>query len=228
MGARSIARKRARPAIAACVLVAPAAELGNRTVLPRLYLWFHQTLAAVTLVAAIAAARLVWRRPRRWLTGVLALGALAAGFAAVAGLRSSQVLRYAASERTALASVALRVAPALVRATAPGSATPAEHAPVALPPLPEGPRRPEADVLLITVDALRADHVGATATRARRRPTSTRWRARAPASTRAYCQTPHTSYSVTSMMTGKYMRPLLRLAPGERHETWAGLLRSYG
>ena len=32
---------------------------------------------------------------------------------------------------------------------------------VALPPLPDGPRRPEADVLLITIDALRADHVGA-------------------------------------------------------------------
>ena len=44
----------------------------------------------------------------------------------------------------------------------------------------------------------------------------------------AYCPTPHTSYSVTSMMTGKYLRPLLALGLGEDSETWAQDLRRYG
>src|ERR1019366_480805 len=44
----------------------------------------------------------------------------------------------------------------------------------------------------------------------------------------AYCPTPHTSYSLTSMMTGKYLRPLLALGLGEDSETWAQDLRRYG
>ena len=45
----------------------------------------------------------------------------------------------------------------------------------------------------------------------------------------AYCPTPHTSYSVTSLMTGKYMRPLLAAGrSGSDSDTWAGLLRTYG
>jgi hypothetical protein len=43
---------------------------------------------------------------------------------------------------------------------------------------------------------------------------------------RAYCPTPHTSYSVTSLLTGKYMRPLLLQSAGEDSDTWAGLLRT--
>ena len=68
-----------RAAIAACVVVALGAELANRTVLPRLYLWFHETLAAVTLVAAITAVRLVWRRPCRWRAGALVALAIVGG-----------------------------------------------------------------------------------------------------------------------------------------------------
>src|SRR5690606_21496914 len=36
------------------------------------------------------------------------------------------------------------------------------------------------------------------------------------------------SYSVTSLMTGKYMRPLLLQGAGQDSDTWAGLLRTYG
>src|ERR671926_557327 len=44
----------------------------------------------------------------------------------------------------------------------------------------------------------------------------------------AYSPTPHTSYAVTSLMTGKYMRPLLLQGLGADSDTWAGLLRTYG
>ncbi|MFO0570884.1 MAG: sulfatase-like hydrolase/transferase [Polyangiaceae bacterium] len=46
--------------------------------------------------------------------------------------------------------------------------------------------------------------------------------------THAYAATPHTSYSVTSMMTGKYMRPLLLQGAGSDSDTWATWLRTYG
>jgi arylsulfatase A-like enzyme len=99
---------------------------------------------------------------------------------------------------------------------------------VALPPLPDGPRRPEADVLLITIDALRADHVGANGYTRPTTPNIDALAARATRFSHAYAQAPHTSFSVASMLTGKYFPTLARLAPGERHEPLAALLRNYG
>jgi arylsulfatase A-like enzyme len=84
------------------------------------------------------------------------------------------------------------------------------------------------DVVLVSIDALRADHVGAYGYA---RPTTPRIDALAAMGTlfrNAYCPTPHTSYSVTSMMTGKYMRPLLALGLGQDSETLASQLRRYG
>lgn len=84
------------------------------------------------------------------------------------------------------------------------------------------------DTLLLTVDALRADHVGAYGYA---RPTTPNIDALAREGATfdgAYCPTPHTSYSVTSMMTGKYLRPLLALGLGEDSESWADYLRRYG
>nr|PZN21754.1 MAG: hypothetical protein DIU78_16875 [Pseudomonadota bacterium] len=40
--------------------------------------------------------------------------------------------------------------------------------------------------------------------------------------------TPHTSYAITSLLTGKYMRPLLLQGAGADSDTWASLLRTYG
>ena len=84
------------------------------------------------------------------------------------------------------------------------------------------------DVVLVSIDALRADHVGAYGYA---RPTTPHLDALAREGTvfrHAYCPTPHTSYSVTSMMTGKYMRPLLALGLGADSETLASDLRRYG
>jgi hypothetical protein len=84
------------------------------------------------------------------------------------------------------------------------------------------------DIVLVTVDALRADHVSAYGYA---RPTTPSFDALARQGTlfdAAYCPTPHTSYSITSMMTGKYLRPLLALGLGEDSETWAQDLRRYG
>ena len=80
----------------------------------------------------------------------------------------------------------------------------------------------------MTIDALRADHVSSYGYARRTTPNIDRLAARGARFEHAYCPTPHTSYSVTSMMTGKYMRPLLAMGSGEDSETWAGYLRRYG
>jgi arylsulfatase A-like enzyme len=84
------------------------------------------------------------------------------------------------------------------------------------------------DLILLSVDALRADHVSAYGYA---RPTTPAIDALAREGTlfeAAYCPTPHTSYSLTSMLTGKYLRPLIALGLGEDSETWAQHLRRYG
>ena len=86
-----------------------------------------------------------------------------------------------------------------------------------------------ATSLLISVDALRADHVGAYGYARPTTPNIDAPGARGALFLRAYCPTPHTSYSVTSMMTGKNLRPLLAqgLGRGLRHVR-GRLLRTYG
>ena len=91
---------------------------------------------------------------------MLALLVVALGAGGVWQFRRSQILRFASYERTAIVGLALHAVPlSLAPQTVAASERAAAEA--ALPPLPEGPRRPDADVVVITIDALRADHVGA-------------------------------------------------------------------
>jgi len=212
-----------------------ACELANQLVLPRLYSWFHAALAVMTAAAALLAARLALQprqgaaggRGVRW-SAVGAAVTLALAVFAGAKAHGSQIVRFAALERTAATAQLLRLSPVSMHARTYVAAHRGEiesH----LPPLPDGPRRPEADVMLITVDALRADHVGAFGYR--RRPTTPHIDALAARSvrfTRAYAQAPHTSFSVASMLTGKYFPTLARLAPAERHDPITSPLRQYG
>ena len=218
-------------AIVAVAVLAIVCGLGNRFVLPRLYGWFHETLSIATFILAIVLVRLAvgWRvKPVRpaLVAGLATLAALGAAVA-VSELRRSQVTRYLAYERTAVASLALRQLPARLqpRAAAAPSVRVTESD---LPPLPPGPRRPEADVLLITVDALRADHVGTYGYPRNTTPNIDALAASGIRFERAYAQAPHTSFSVASMLTGKYFATLARLAPGERHDPIAAVLRTYG
>jgi arylsulfatase A-like enzyme len=83
------------------------------------------------------------------------------------------------------------------------------------------------DLILVTIDAVRADHVGAYGYA---RPTTPHIDALARTGVRfehAYAATAHTSYSITSLMTGKYMRPLLQQGAGLDSDTWATLLQRY-
>lgn len=87
-----------------------------------------------------------------------------------------------------------------------------------------GPDWRERDVLLISVDALRADAVTPVRT-----PNLAQLAERGVTFERAYTPTPHTSYALSSMLTGKFVRPVMAL-PGEarEHPSLAGMLREYG
>ena len=86
----------------------------------------------------------------------------------------------------------------------------------------------QRDFLLISVDALRADHLGNYGYPRLTTPHIDALAKDAVVFEHAYAPTPHTSYSVTSLMTGKYMRPLLLQGVAQDSDTWAGLFRTYG
>src|SRR5690606_30494727 len=82
--------------------------------------------------------------------------------------------------------------------------------------------------LLVTVDTLRADRLGAYGGRDLT-PSMDALAAEGRVFGRAYTPTPHTSYALSSLLTGKYLRPVLELsrAPTD-HPTLPDLLRRYG
>lgn len=232
-----VARARERPAPAAAAMVvlavlAPALDAVNRAVLPRLYPWFHATLAGATLLAATLAVglgvALTWRR---WGTRAVAVAALsvvlvaALAVAANRRVRRSQTLRLVVQDKTVLVGRAARLwwAP---RALEPVRT--AAHDTAAGPPLPPGPSLPDADIVLITIDALRADHVGAYGYPRSTTPNIDRLAARGVRFDRAYAQAPSTSFSVASLLLSKYYPTLARIGAAETGETVAHVLRRYG
>jgi arylsulfatase A-like enzyme len=86
----------------------------------------------------------------------------------------------------------------------------------------------DQDVLLVTVDALRADELRAYGGRG----VASEMDHLAQESVvfrRAYTAAPHTSYALTSLLTAKFMKPVVEL-PGARgdHTTLPDILRRYG
>ncbi|HEY2899502.1 MAG TPA: sulfatase-like hydrolase/transferase [Polyangia bacterium] len=213
--------------------VAAVAHAVNLTVLVRLYTWFHATLALVTVVLTILALRLrmnivVPGRRSRWAFAGAVLLAVVACWASLAALPRSQILRFAAYERTAIVGRLLGLAPPSLRGTTVAATDRGAAAVRNDRRLPDGPHRPNANLLIITVDALRADHLGAYGYRRPITPHLDALAGRATRFARAYTQAPHTSFSVASLLTGKYFATLARVAPGQFHEPVPSVMRTYG
>jgi arylsulfatase A-like enzyme len=236
------ARLARRPALLACLGVAMAAAFwwADARVLPRLYPAFH----LATMAACLVGTALVAIAVREGSGGIPAAAARALPWSVVVcvaacGLRWPSAARELArltNLRIALVERAPLLGPAVVAVTRLRAASVDEEGPApatsaATVSPGEVPRTLDwtgHDLVLLTVDALRADHVSAYGYA---RPTTPNIDAIAGEGAlfeAAYCPTPHTSYSVTSMMTGKYLRPLLALGLGADSETWAQDLRRYG
>jgi arylsulfatase A-like enzyme len=227
---------RKRLALVAGIVVLAAAlgiSWANLHVLPRLYHWFHLSFALLHLVLCILAVRLLLGTARRvlgkrwsWiLVGIAAVLLLAVAVVERPTLAYSQSVRFFIYEKTQLASVFARALPSEKRQ--PRLASVLQAGPTQ-PPLPPGPHCSNADVFLITIDALRADHLGCYGYRRSITPNLDRLAARGVRFEHAYTQAPHTSFSLASLMTGKYYATLARLASSDAQETLAHVLRRYG
>ena len=227
-----------RPAAVGGVLGTAGFWAADALVLPRLYPAFHEALLAL-LLASAAVVSLVWSssdagavRGVRWM-GLVMVVLAADGLVRVPGasrqLRGADNLRMLLTEHAPLLGRAVRLAAVVAPPPPLDEEDPSKMTlSFAVGEIPRALDWTGHDVLLISVDALRADHASAYGYR---RPTTPSIDALAAEGTlfdSAYCPTPHTSYSITSMMTGKAMRPLLALGLGKDSETWAGALRRYG
>lgn len=244
LGARALSarlRTGARAFALGSLLLIVLLELANHFVLVRLYPAFHAALAAAALLVA-PAVLLPWLLATAGGVPVLqrsqARAVAALSLALVVGLGG--VLWRPAAQRLArfdnFRLVLLEAAPIASQAVL-LSALLAPPEPLSEPGSEPDPGASSAesalrfqghDVLLVTIDALRADHVGAYGYTRPLTPTFDALARRGSVFEHAYCPTPHTSYSVTSLLTGKYLRPLLLQGSGEDSDTWAGLLRTYG
>ncbi|WP_394849883.1 sulfatase-like hydrolase/transferase [Pendulispora brunnea] len=208
-------------------------------VLPRLYPAFHLGLFVLMLASAAFVARLVWDF---WRTGTVVLAfALACALVtpwAAKRLATVDNLRVVLLEHAPLMGRAVLLAAAIAPPAedldggdGPASLDSVTSAKLVTAQTGQVPRALDwtgRDIVLISVDALRADHVGAYGYDRPTTPNIDKLAAGGTLFESAYCPTPHTSYSITSMMTGKYMRPLLLVGLGEDSETWAKLMRQYG
>jgi len=230
--ARALQRTRRAVLALAIVALGLAVELANALVLPRLYPAFHLALAALT-VALVCFLPLAFRPPdepraQLFSPGRALLAALAAAVAFGLVLPAARSLALADNIRL----IYLERAPLLEHVVR-GAALLSPPRPIDTAPLIQAQSGHAVDfagrdVLLISIDALRADHVGAYGYP---RPTTPNLDALASAGVvfeAAYTPTPHTSYAITSLMSGKYMRPLLLQDLGGDSETWAHYLRRYG
>ncbi|MCB9586781.1 MAG: sulfatase-like hydrolase/transferase [Polyangiaceae bacterium] len=230
-------------------LVVVACEVVNASVLVRLYPGFHASLAITALLLAAATAvasraESASATPRKYrLLGYFGVWVMSLALATLSAQRLSTFDNYrmVLLDRAPLLGQAVLVAGRL--APPPPISADCDGADCWRQLKSEGLSREARgassldwrghDVLLISIDALRADHVGAYGYE---RTTTQHIDALATGDRDhrgvvfnwAYCPTPHTSYSVTSLMTGKYMRPLLLQGAGADSDTWAGILRTYG
>ncbi len=218
------------------VLCAILLEVVNQLWLVRLYPAFHLCLStlAFLLIAGVPFLGKFEASQRRSRAGVAVLLVILG--CALALKPSAERLSHFDNFRLTLfeSAPSVRHAVSLASLLAPPPALEA-CSPTAACSLPEVGRATDTaldlrgrSLLLVSVDALRADHVGAYGYP---RPTTPNIDELARTGTvfdYAYCPTPHTSYSVTSLMTGKYMRPLLLQGSGGDSATWAEIFRTYG
>jgi arylsulfatase A-like enzyme len=221
---RSAVATRPRAASAILGAVALALSYVNATAWVRLYPGLHAVAALAAGALAISCASLWTPRPSR--TGArltaLALALVTAG--GVALLVRSQRARGWARRDTTLATYLA----ALVGRLGPGkpSSGRLEDDRVA-----HGQRLDleGVDILLVTVDALRWDRLGAYGHPGGLTPAIDAIASQGVVIERAYCTTPHTSYSLASLMTGKFFRGVSALAqPARPHPTLAGLVGASG
>ena len=206
--------------------VALAALVADATVLRRLYPSLHWTLASISVFAALLAAATWPERMRgRLLVAAAVLVAFVAAPLSLVMLREESNASYVVERTAPLTGKTVRVLrrgrATLDRASAP---TPTDPPPI----VTEGIDLRGHDVLLLTIDALRADRLAALGGEGMT-PALDALAADAAVFRRAYTPTPETSYAIGSLLTGKYLRAAMDLPrPAADHTTLPELLARNG
>jgi arylsulfatase A-like enzyme len=226
----------------AAALAALAFSLGklNQTLYPNLYDYLHGGLAVVTWLCAGVVGALLTSDPRvglvarraatgkhTFLTALVLTAVLAAD---ARGLDDHLNVRVAMFDPRSPISRSLLAAidPVLSRMAKPPVRTHDRTLERAIVDTRGLPTRPGAHVVLVTIDALRADHLGLYGYA---RPTSPALDALAKDSVvfaRAYAQAPHSSYSLTSLHTSEYMHEVVDLERPLPSATLAQTFRDQG
>lgn len=191
--------------------LALAAVVADHLVLPRLYEAFHVALATLVLLAASTLSRRI-TVPSFALPAVV-FGVLFPGIVAAFELeRIGDHARLVALERSpvlgrllggfAVAFPTLAEAPAEARATSRA---------VIVGDAPRSLDWHDRSILVVTIDALRADHLPFQGYARPTAPNLTSLAEKGVVFENAIAATPHTSYSVGSLWTGTYLRPLVAL-----------------
>ncbi|MCA9672784.1 MAG: sulfatase-like hydrolase/transferase, partial [Myxococcales bacterium] len=231
--ARERARRNARWALGLALAAFGAAVLAfaaDALVYRGLYHYLHGLLGAAAVSSAVLGSRALDARwPARERVSLLPLAlVVVVGITGVVASRrligADGAVRHAARDLTTLTSKLLALQPAVSRRSArpvtraerAATRTTAHDEAIASAPL-RG-----AHVLLVTVDALRADRVDR-----RRMPNVVALSRRAARFTRASCQAPLTCYSLPSLHSGDYLMSSLPLRR-RRPPTLAEVLRAAG
>ena len=203
--------------------------LADALVLPRGYPAFHVSLLVVAVVfaawAGLALARPVGARATRHALG-LALGLLAAAPLLLWHLARQPNTSYAVAEKAPFTGKLMRP----FQARAEPSAEPSVPAlePLTEPTSSKPLTLRDRDFLLITVDALRADTLRALGGHGLT-PEIDQLAEQGMVFRRAYTPAPHTSYALASLLTAKFIKPVVELGPAAQdHATLPDLLRRYG
>ena len=232
-------------AIAGCLVASALLIVADNRVLVRRYEWFHLTLELGAFLSLQMALLLTLakglfpghadsrRRPS------VTLPVLVASFALLAGWRCSERLwdddqegaraqLFSADGVVASALEFLRPSHGFAAPLGPRSSTSPAATSIAPPPTPETAAFRGADVILVTIDALRADHLGFAGYP---RPTSPNLDALAARSTvfeRAYTPSPHTSFALASVLTGRHSFSLARAGLLEGAQTLPDVFKADG
>lgn len=221
-----------RLAVAALAALAAGCVLADGHVLPRGYPAFHVLLmllaAACSATAGVLLAHPVEQRVFRVCLGMSLLLPFVAPVS-LSHLARQPNASFAVSEMAPLTAKLLRSTALLrARSTTPQLDTQPAAEQVAALPAQKGIDLRDRDVLLITVDALRADTLrslgGSGLT-----PSIDELATQGVVFRRAYTPAPHTSYALASLLTAKFIKPVVELGSAvSDHATLPDLLQRYG
>lgn len=215
----------------------------DQHVLPNLYDYLHAALTAGAWAVASAAVGLLARGSRveqtfrrGWRPAAVAAALSLAALVALGQLPSNQNVRVslfdarASSSRSLMQGLEPWVRRALVSTASADAIAAARQArrQRRLASNDTLPTWPDAHILLVTIDALRADHLGVYGYDRGLSPNIDALAANGVVFDRAYAQAPHSSYSISSLMVSEYLHETVGLGQTLPEATLASLLTEQG